>query len=264
VDAGRGRPSDRTPAQWLEVGGNLETVTRTECNQLSPAVPELQREASRLGRREEEQACAAIYAVSILPRRAIALAASAECLRVLVGSIPFNIHLLIEFTTRFHKECFDPISREMGLPWRAVETMIWRMGHEEIATRANVAPFLMNMDATRSPPDTSMTASYSQYQSPAGPEHRNRRSSSSSAQASQRRTGSMSKAVQPLNLPPVNEGQSAIKSEGEDWYPSPTHRPPGSRESMIVERRGSRTSRCSADSRGSAGSGEARREQEAR
>jgi len=152
----------------------------------------------------------------------------------------------------------------MGLPWRAVETMIWRMGHEEIATRANVAPFLMNMDTTRSPPDTSSTASYPQYQSPLDSEHRNRRSSSSSAHASRRRAGSMSIAVQPPNLPSVNEGQSVIMSKREDWYPSPTHRPPGSRESMIVERRGSRTSRCSADSRGSTGSAEARREQEAR
>jgi hypothetical protein len=36
---------------------------------------------------------------------------------------------------------WDMIAKEMNLPWRAVESMHWHMGAEEMAQRANVAVF---------------------------------------------------------------------------------------------------------------------------
>jgi len=36
---------------------------------------------------------------------------------------------------------WDMIAKEMELPWRAVESMHWQMGQEDLASRANVPVF---------------------------------------------------------------------------------------------------------------------------
>ena len=43
--------------------------------------------------------------------------------------------------TRFKKDMWEKISKEMALPWRAAEAMHWQIGEIEMAQRANVPVF---------------------------------------------------------------------------------------------------------------------------
>jgi hypothetical protein len=43
------------------------------------------------------------------------------------------------------------VARELGVPWRAAESMHWHLGEQEIARRAGVTPFTMAAASGRSP-----------------------------------------------------------------------------------------------------------------
>lgn len=51
-----------------------------------------------------------------------------------------ELHHLID-TTRFKKDMWEKIAKEMQLPWRAAENMHWQIGEVEMAQRANVPVF---------------------------------------------------------------------------------------------------------------------------
>merc|ERR1711981_89163 len=59
---------------------------------------------------------------------------------------------------RHKQQMWDPIAKEMGLPWRSIESIHWDMGPGEMASRANVPVFQPHAAATtltpqrRSPP----------------------------------------------------------------------------------------------------------------
>src|ERR1700749_3867633 len=57
--------------------------------------------------------------------------------------------------SRFKKEMWDMIAKEMSLPWRAVESMHWQMGAEEMAQRANVAVFQTHVPSSSLPKNPS-------------------------------------------------------------------------------------------------------------
>jgi hypothetical protein len=65
---------------------------------------------------------------------------------------------------------WDMIAKEMGLPWRAVESMHWTMGPEDMAARANVPVFQSHVagpghpSASMRPQSASMAAAPSRYQ----------------------------------------------------------------------------------------------------
>jgi hypothetical protein len=47
---------------------------------------------------------------------------------------------------------WDMVAKEMELPWRAVESMHWQMGQEDLASRANVPVFQPHITATTTKP----------------------------------------------------------------------------------------------------------------
>ncbi|PWW74793.1 hypothetical protein C7212DRAFT_87225, partial [Tuber magnatum] len=48
---------------------------------------------------------------------------------------------------RFKAEMWADVAKEMGLPWRTVEAMHWKLGEFEIARRAGVVPFSLSNSA---------------------------------------------------------------------------------------------------------------------
>ncbi|KAF2454397.1 hypothetical protein BDY21DRAFT_291337, partial [Lineolata rhizophorae] len=42
---------------------------------------------------------------------------------------------------RLKEEMWKPIAKELTMPWRSVESMHWKMGEQELASRANVGVF---------------------------------------------------------------------------------------------------------------------------
>lgn len=44
---------------------------------------------------------------------------------------------------RLKADLWNPIAVELGVPWRAAESMHWALGEQEMARRANVPPFVM-------------------------------------------------------------------------------------------------------------------------
>ncbi|KAL9058808.1 MAG: hypothetical protein Q9162_001532 [Coniocarpon cinnabarinum] len=55
---------------------------------------------------------------------------------------------LAQLYNRLKGEIWEKISRELHMPWRAVEEMHWRMGRTELAQRAGVREFLATPDPT--------------------------------------------------------------------------------------------------------------------
>ncbi|KAF1990690.1 hypothetical protein K402DRAFT_400867 [Aulographum hederae CBS 113979] len=156
---------------------------------------------------------------------------------------------------RFRKETYDNIAREMQLPWRAVERMLWNMGHEEIASRGNHALFIMPEHSNRSPPSAAPSSHAGSSDQYAG--GRMRRSSSAS---NRRRAASGSGlTAPPPQLPPVNESTAsgAVRSDdsGEAWYGrSPPNRLPLEASDSVTPTQGRAASRGSRSSGGSQGS----------
>ncbi|KAL6720139.1 hypothetical protein ACLMJK_002060 [Lecanora helva] len=46
---------------------------------------------------------------------------------------------------RLKQELWTPIAAELGVPWRAAEGMHWQLGKDDMARRANVTPFSINI-----------------------------------------------------------------------------------------------------------------------
>ncbi|CUS11493.1 unnamed protein product [Tuber aestivum] len=53
---------------------------------------------------------------------------------------------------RFKAEMWAEVAKEMGLPWRTVEAMHWKLGEIEMARRAGVVPFSLSNIALDAPP----------------------------------------------------------------------------------------------------------------
>lgn len=66
---------------------------------------------------------------------------------------------------------WDMIAKEMGLPWRAVESMHWQMGCEDMASRANVPVFQPHVPPTTRPPSGSISMSGKRRSSRSPPVH---------------------------------------------------------------------------------------------
>lgn len=47
---------------------------------------------------------------------------------------------------------WNQIAKEMGIPWRAAESMHWQLGEQEMARRAGVVPFSLSSVALDAPP----------------------------------------------------------------------------------------------------------------
>lgn len=47
---------------------------------------------------------------------------------------------------------WSQVAKEMGIPWRAAESMHWQLGEQEMARRAGVVPFSLSSVALDAPP----------------------------------------------------------------------------------------------------------------
>lgn len=47
---------------------------------------------------------------------------------------------------------WNQVAKEMGIPWRAAESMHWQLGEQEMARRAGVVPFSLSSVALDAPP----------------------------------------------------------------------------------------------------------------
>jgi hypothetical protein len=41
------------------------------------------------------------------------------------------------------QDMWNPLANELGIPWRAAEAMHWKLGEEELASRAGTVPFMI-------------------------------------------------------------------------------------------------------------------------
>jgi hypothetical protein len=127
---------------------------------------------------------------------------------------------------RLRKEIWDPVGKEMGLPARAVEDAIWAMGPDEIASRANHGPFLINPQNTRTSRSPTSAVPTGQTPTPTTPGGTIRPSEElgigkrrrASTQGRRSRTQSTSLgSSSAFILPPLKEGpgeeRKAVKSE---------------------------------------------------
>jgi len=120
------------------------------------------------------------------------------------------------------------IAKEMELPWRAVESMHWQMGQEDLASRANVPVFQPHLSATtkttsskrklsKTPPTIGSDSSYGRAFSPSANSGapaftRIRRSDSSTQRSPRKRTDSKTDKTGLSPMPGVNESDFAVQT----------------------------------------------------
>jgi len=66
-------------------------------------------------------------------------------------SIPQQLAHILTVVGRFKPEMWQKVAEEMQVPWRAAEAMHWQLGEADMARRAGVIPFSLNMAGIEHP-----------------------------------------------------------------------------------------------------------------
>ncbi|KAK4115553.1 hypothetical protein N656DRAFT_691130, partial [Canariomyces notabilis] len=121
---------------------------------------------------------------------------------------------------RFKPEMWAKVAEEMQVPWRAAEAMHWQLGEIDMARRAGVVPFSLNMSSTepQGPHRLSPSRGHGHSQSQ-GSLPRDLPSMPSP------RYGRGPAAMPPL-IPPPTPGGRPLSSRRESLPPRPSYGPP--------------------------------------